>query len=448
MGRLFGTDGIRGVANKELTAELALNLGKVLYKRQEANNDQEDFEQGLFLIARDTRISGHMLENAVTAGLLATGARVASLGVLPTPAVPYLLKKHKAAAGIMLTASHNPSEYNGIKVFGADGRKLPDALEDEIEWRLLRGILPRCDEVGSLAFWDCREEYVDFLRASSPASLNGLRIGVDCANGAASATAKILFESLGASVHSIGDCPDGYNINDDAGSLHPEKLQKLVVENKLDLGFAFDGDGDRVLAVDEHGKIVDGDKILAICALDRKMRGELLGDTLVATVMSNFGLSVFCRENSIHLRTTKVGDRYVLDELLAGGYSLGGEQSGHIIFTEFSTAGDGQLSALQLLGVVQTQGKPLSELAKVMSSYPQVLKNIPVSQLGKLRLSDDEEIATAQKQAQKILGGDGRVLLRASGTEPLVRVMVEGLDGKLIATIAAELEEVVKRQLL
>ena len=451
MGRLFGTDGIRGIANRELTAELALNLGRVLAEVLDSARDSGGVAGGKVLIGRDTRVSGPMLEGALGAGLMSGGAEVVSLGVLPTPAVPYLLQKNGAAAGVMITASHNPSEYNGIKIFGSDGRKLSDALEDEIESRLLRGLLNQPDKTGPHSKQDgAVSEYIDFLRLTAPLALNGISIALDCANGSASVMAQQLFESLGARVHMLGNRLDGYNINQDCGSLHPDKLQQTVVENGLAAGFAFDGDADRVLAVDEYGKLVDGDQILAICALDMKERGQLIEDTLVATVMSNFGLRTFCKEYGIVLRTAQVGDRYVLDELLSGErpFSLGGEQSGHIIFTEYSTAGDGQLTALQILQVMLRTGKPLSELACVMEHYPQTLKNIPVSQLGKLRLASDAEIQSAVAEAQGILGENGRVLLRASGTEPLVRVMVEGRDAVQIDKIAQELEEVVKRQLL
>jgi len=440
MGRLFGTDGIRGTANRELTAELALNLGRVL---------ADVLDKGKVLIAKDTRVSGDMLANALGAGLMSGGADVVSLGILPTPAVPYLVRKYGAAAGTAITASHNPSEYNGIKIFGAQGKKLPDSLEDEIEGRLLRGVFSRPGRVGAQSvLGSAADEYLEFLRSAVPVSLNGFSIGLDCANGAAAVMAGRLFESLGARVLLLGDRPDGYNINKDCGSLHPERLQKAVVENAIAAGFAFDGDADRVLAVDEHGKLVDGDQIMAICALDMKERGALAGNTLVATVMSNFGLRVFCRERGIDFRAVRVGDRYVLEELLKGNFALGGEQSGHIIFTEAGTAGDGQLTALQILRIMQSTGKTLSELAGVMERWPQVLKNIPVSQLGKLRLGDDTELQSASAEAQRLLGDDGRVLLRASGTEPLVRVMVEGRDDSQIELIANELEEVVRRQLL
>ncbi|MDR1409336.1 MAG: phosphoglucosamine mutase, partial [Oscillospiraceae bacterium] len=342
-----------------------------------------------------------------------------------------------------------PSEYNGIKIFSTDGRKLDDALEDEIEGRLLRGSTCQPGEAGiKLVDHRAAEAYIEFLRNASPIPLGGLPIAVDCANGSSSVTAQLLFESLGAKVHMLSNQPDGRNINKDCGSLHMENLQKAVVEHKLAAGFAFDGDADRVLAVDEHGSMVDGDQILAMCALDMLGRGALVNRTLVATVMSNFGLRVFCKEYGINFRAAQVGDRFVLDELLAGAYSLGGEQSGHIIFTALSTAGDGQLTALQILQIMLRTGKPLSELANVMEHCPQVQRNIPVSQLGKLRLADDVEIQSAAAEAQKLLGEDGRVLLRASGTEPLVRVMAEGRDAGRIKTIAHELEEVVRKQLL
>ncbi|MDR3345431.1 MAG: phosphoglucosamine mutase [Oscillospiraceae bacterium] len=441
MGRLFGTDGIRGIANRELTAELALNLGRVFAETLDHNSR--------VFIARDTRVSGPMLVYAIGAGLMSGGTEVVSLGILPTPAVAYLLQKHGAAAGIMVTASHNPGEYNGIKIFGADGRKLADSLEDEIEGRLLRGTVRQAGMVGArISERHAAEEYIQFLRSSALVPLNGLAIALDCANGASCVTAEGLFGALGANIHTLGNRPNGHNINENCGSLHPEELQRTVIENNLAAGFAFDGDADRVLAVDEHGNVVDGDQILAMCALDMQERGTLAGGTLVATVMSNFGLRVFCKAHGIAFRTAQVGDRYVLDELLAGGFSLGGEQSGHIIFTQHSTAGDGQLTSLQILQIMLRTGKPLSKLAGVMAHYPQVQRNIPVSQLGKLRLADDEEIQSAAAQAQRLLGENGRVLLRASGTEPLVRVMVEGQNSAQIETIARELEELVRRQLL
>ncbi|MDR0884362.1 MAG: phosphoglucosamine mutase [Oscillospiraceae bacterium] len=440
MGRLFGTDGIRGLAGTELTAELAMKLGAVL-------GDLLPDKAGAVLLARDTRRSGAMLAQAIAAGLMSVGVDVTDLGILPTPAVAYLVQKNAAAAGVMITASHNPADYNGIKIFGADGRKLPDAVEDSIESHLLRGNFCAHTDIGSVrTLPDPAAQYGAHLRTQTAQSFHGLRLALDCANGAASRTAEALFTSLGAEVLVLGDTPDGENINKDCGSLHPERLQELVLAEHCAAGFAFDGDADRVLAVDERGALVDGDGILALCALDMQARGALTADTLVATVMSNFGLGVFCRAHGIALRTTDVGDRWVSDAMHAGGYALGGEQSGHIIIGR--GVGDGQRTAVTIVDIMVRTGQSLSALADVMEHYPQVLVNIPVSLMGKARLRDDAVIAEAVAEAEQLLGEEGRVLLRVSGTEPLVRVMVEGRDEKQIDTIARELESVVRAQLL
>ena len=449
MGRLFGTDGARGVANSEISCELAMNIGKAAAMVLTENTHKRP----RVLIGKDTRISGDMLECAIGCGLCSVGADVMTLGVVPTPAVAYLVKKYGYDAAVMISASHNPCEYNGIKIFKADGYKLPDALEEEIEAIILDEVdtppVMLGGNVGRVSVGENTvNDYIEHLRSTVDVRFDNMKIALDCANGSASVSAEKLFTSLGADCHVISDSPDGVNINDNCGSTHIEQLQKYVLENKLQAGFAFDGDADRMLAVDENGEVVDGDKIIALCAEFMKSEGRLKKDTAVVTVMTNMGFSKFCEQSGIKTEVTKVGDRYVLENMLKNGYSIGGEQSGHVIFLDYATTGDGQLTALQVLRVMKKTGKTLSELASCMKVYPQTMINVKVSKMGKARFADDEEVKNAIGQAEKQLGNTGRVLVRVSGTEPLVRVMLEGEDKKQIETLAREIADVIKARLI
>lgn len=450
MGRLFGTDGIRGIANTELSCELAMKIGRatamVLLKGKE-------YRKLKILIGTDTRKSADMLCSAISAGFCSVGCDVLQLGVVPTPAVAFLVKEYSYDAGVMISASHNPCEYNGIKIFRSNGYKLPDEMEEEIEAIILDDVqLPPLKvggEVGSVTSGkNAIKDYIKHIENTAVAHFYGTRIAVDCANGSASETANELFRKLGAEVTVFNCRPDGENINRECGSTHIEVLQNYVRDNGFNLGFAFDGDADRLLCVDEDGSLVDGDMIMAICAKAMKEQGRLNANTLVATVMSNMGLFAFCEENGINCEKTKVGDRYVLERMLEGGFHIGGEQSGHVIFLDYATTGDGQVTAVQLLNVIRTTGKSLKELASEIYIYPQVLKNVKVSSLGKLRLSEDKEIAIAIEEAEKELGDTGRVLVRASGTEPLVRVMLEGKDKAQINRLADQIVEIVRERLI
>lgn len=449
MGRLFGTDGARGVANTEISCELAMKIGQATAMVLTDVGGKKP----KVLIGMDTRISGKMLEAAIACGLCSVGADVMTLGVVPTPAVAFLVKEYGYDAAIMISASHNPCEYNGIKIFKADGYKLPDATEEQIESIILDETQYPPKKVGGevgriLKSENDINDYINHLKSTVDTDFDGMEIALDCANGSASVSAEKLFSDLKAKCLVLSAAPDGVNINDNCGSTHIENLQKYVVENGLMAGFAFDGDADRMLAVDENGELVDGDKIIAICSQYMKKNGSLKKDTAVVTVMTNMGFYKFCDENGINCEKTKVGDRYVLEKMLEEGYSIGGEQSGHVIFLDHATTGDGQLTALQVLSIMKKTGKKLSELAGCMKIYPQTMINVRVSNMGKARFSDDEEIKNAIKQAEKQLGNTGRVLVRVSGTEPLVRVMLEGEDQKQIETLAAEIAEVIKAQLL
>lgn len=423
MKKYFGTDGVRGIANETLTPELAFKLGRIggyiLTK---------DTDKPKIIIGRDTRISGHMLEGALLAGLLSIGAEVMRLGVISTPGVAYLTKAMSADAGIMISASHNPVEDNGIKFFGADGFKLTDNQEKAIEELLDsdEDNLPRPvgADVGTVnAYFEGGQKYLSFLKDTIDNDFEDITIAVDCAHGATSSLATHLFADLEADIYSIGSTPNGLNINDDVGSTHPEALQKLVLEKQADIGVAFDGDGDRLIAIDEKGNIVDGDQIMFICGKYMKEKGLLNNDTIVSTVMSNIGFYKAVEENGMHSEKAAVGDRYVMEEMRKGGFNLGGEQSGHIIFLDFITTGDGLLSALQLVNVMKETGKPLSELAGEMKIYPQVLKNLKV--VDKNEVLSNPIILQEIEAVEAELGAEGRVLIRPSGTEELVRVMVE-----------------------
>ncbi|MEI6578746.1 MAG: phosphoglucosamine mutase [Eubacteriales bacterium] len=449
MGRLFGTDGARGIANSELTCELAMQIGRAaaMILTEEVSTRPK------VLIGMDPRASSDMIEAAISAGLCSVGVDVLLLGVVPTPAVAFLVKKYNYDAGIMISASHNSCEYNGIKIFQADGYKLPDALEERIEEIILdETVLPPVKiggDVGSIITSEIPVfDYIEHIASTVDVSFEGMKIALDCANGSASVTAPELFIRMGAECSVICGEPNGTNINENCGSTHMGALQKYVVENGLMAGFAFDGDADRLLAVDENGEIVDGDKIIAICAEGMKAKGKLFKNTAVVTVMSNMGFYKFCRERAINYETTNVGDRYVLERMLEKGYRIGGEQSGHVIFLEYATTGDGQLTALKLLQVMKTTGKSLGELASSMDVYPQIMINVKVSNIGKVRYAADEEIKMAIAEAEEELKDDGRVLVRVSGTEPLVRVMLEGKDKELITKLAEQIAEVIRERLI
>lgn len=449
MGRLFGTDGARGVANSELTCELAMKIGRAA--AMVLSNEQHSRPR--VLIGMDTRISSDMLESAIAAGLCSVGADVLLLGVLPTPAVAFLVQKYGYDAGIMISASHNPCEYNGIKIFKSDGYKLPDEIEERIESIILDGtIVPDVKiggEVGRIRTSDMPKfDYIEHLLETVDADFSGMRIALDCANGSASFTAPELFTDLGVDFEVLSAVPNGININRGCGSTHMEQLQRFVKANHFDVGFAFDGDADRLLAVDENGEIVDGDKIVAIAAASLKKRGMLKNNTAVVTVMSNLGFHEFCQRNDINVEVTTVGDRYVLENMLKNDYCIGGEQSGHVIFHDFATTGDGQLTAIQLLQVLKLTGKKLSELAGEIEIFPQTMVNVRVSQIGKVRYAKDAEIKKAIASAEKELGDQGRVLVRVSGTEPLIRVMVEGKDEEMIQRLADEIAAVVRDRLI
>ena len=449
MGRLFGTDGVRGVAGSELTIELATKLGQagayVLTKEQA--------HKPTIIVGCDTRISGGMLASALMSGICSVGANAIFAGVMPTPAIAYLTRKHKVDAGVVISASHNPMEFNGIKFFNGDGYKLPDALEDEIEALIANDMkditLPTGSEIGKIEYrFDLIREYIDFMKKTVPVDLTGMKIVIDCAEGASYKTSVETLRELGAELVAIHTNPDGTNINSNCGSTHMEELQARVVYEKAAVGLAFDGDADRMLAVDENGKVVDGDEIMAICANHMKEKGTLKKETVVVTVMSNLGFTLMGQERNLHIEKTKVGDRYVLENMLANGYNLGGEQSGHVIFLDDNTTGDGLLSALHLLQVMVDTGKPLSELAQVMEVLPQALVNAKVPNHKKESFMEYPEIAGAIAELEEKFAGEGRVLIRPSGTEPLVRVMIEGKNQTQIEEEAKKLAELIMNTML
>lgn len=448
MGKLFGTDGVRGVANSELTGQLAFHVGQagayVLTK--------ETKKQPKILVARDTRISGTMLESALVAGICSVGAKAICIGVVPTPAVAYLTKELGADAGVMISASHNPLEFNGIKFFNSEGYKLRDELEDEIENIILTRAdsvpLPIGEEIGT---WELDhsviDKYVEYVCNTIPGDLRGVKVLVDCANGAASEVAPLAFKRLGADIEVIHNKPNGVNINKLCGSTHMEDLQRQVMGRTMSAGIAFDGDADRCLAVDEKGELIDGDQIMSIVGLDMKKTGTLKKDTIVATVMSNLGLTVMSQKEDINLVHTRVGDRYVLEKMVKHDYNLGGEQSGHVIFLDYNTTGDGLITAIQLLYVMQKTGKTLSELKEVMQVYPQVLVNAEVKNENKHAYIEDLEIQEAISTLEAKFKGEGRVLIRPSGTEPLVRVMIEGKDKAVMQQEAEKLAQFIEQKL-
>ena len=443
MSRMFGTDGVRGIANTELTAELAYSLG-----RAGAFVLTEGTHKPKILVAKDTRISGDMLEAALVAGILSVGAEAVILGVVPTPAVAHLTREYNADAGVMISASHNPVEYNGIKFFDGRGYKLSDELEDQIQAVIESNFEGVPSPVGGAVGRSYTEEtalreYIDYAMSTIKTDLKGLRVALDCANGAAYKAAVKAFRALGARVYVINDNPDGNNINENCGSTHMEELMDYVVRKNCDIGFAFDGDADRCLAVDEKGNMINGDFLLTICAKALKAAGKLNDDTLVVTVMSNLGLDIAAKREGINLVKTKVGDRYVLEEMLKENYILGGEQSGHIIFLDHNTTGDGLVTALQIAAILKESGKTFSELAGVMKELPQVLVNAKVPNEKKNIYLEDKEIIDAINAVESKLNGVGRVLIRPSGTEPLVRVMLEGENQEEINAMANSLVDLI-----
>jgi phosphoglucosamine mutase len=437
---MFGTDGVRGIANKELTCELAYKLGKA-----GAFVLTEGTKSPKILVGMDTRISGDMLENALVSGILSVGAKAICVGVIPTPAIAYLTRKYKADAGVVISASHNPVEYNGIKFFNRQGYKLPDQLEDKIQSVIeseFSGIeMPIGGEIGrkTIKSHKALTDYIEFAKSTVDIDLTGLKVALDCANGASSVTSVKAFKELGADVYVINNDPDGVNINKNCGSTHCEELMEYVVNKKCDIGFAFDGDADRCLAVDERGNLISGDFIIAVIGKYLRDKGKLNKDSVVVTVMSNLGLDIALNKEEIKTVKTKVGDRYVLEEMKKSGYVLGGEQSGHIIMLDYNTTGDGLITAIQTAAIVKQRGKTLSQLASFVKELPQVLVNAKVPNDRKNIYTEDEEIMMEIKKMEEKLDGCGRVLIRPSGTEPLVRVMLEGKIQSEIDNMANDL---------
>ena len=447
MGRLFGTDGIRGIVGENLTAELAYRIGQavtmVLW--------EENGNAPLITVGMDTRVSSDMLESAMIAGLSSVGGSVMPLGTIPTPAVAYLTIQVQADAGVVISASHNPFQHNGIKVFNGQGYKLSDELENRVEEKILSGEempIKSGAEIGKRihGMKKLKSEYIKYLAESIDDDLGGLRVLIDCANGAAAATAPDLFANFAIEADFIHRKPNGININDRCGSTHLKSLAAMVTAGEYDLGIAFDGDADRCLLIDERGEIIDGDKIMAVCGLYMQEQGTLTGRAIVGTVMSNLGLHEFCNKNNIRLICTPVGDRNVLEKMLEYGYRIGGEQSGHTIFTDYATTGDGQLTALQFLRILSRSGKKASELAAVCPSYPQVLINVQLDNKPGLKdaVMDSDELRTAVRREEEYLGGEGRILVRPSGTEPLIRVMVEAKTTAQAEECAQRVVDVIK----
>ncbi len=448
MGKLFGTDGVRGVAGKELSTELAMQIGRAAAAVLTGKTQHKP----KFIIGKDTRISGDMLESALAAGLCSVGANVELLGVVPTPAVAYLVQKYNADAGVVISASHNPVEFNGIKLFGGEGRKLPDDVENEIEAHVLNGgaDLTLCSgvDIGQITYaQNAQDDYTNYLKQVINTDLSGIKVAIDCANGAASDVAQKLFTSLNAQCKFIGINPNGENINEGCGSTHLDKLAKFVVENNMDCGVAFDGDADRCLAVDEKGEEIDGDKIIAILSAQLKAEGKLKQNTAVVTVMSNMGFMEYMRENDIQTATTAVGDRYVLEEMIDKGYSFGGEQSGHVILLDYCTTGDGELTAGMLLRTLAQKKCKMSDLNNIYKKFPQVIVNVKASKEEKEKYKNDEYIEGFIEGQQQSLMGQGRVLVRASGTEPLIRVMVEGRDESVISAAAKKISDKITQRI-
>ena len=438
MSKLFGTDGIRGIANVELTPELAFKVGRagayILSKGK----------KGEVLVGKDTRASGDMLEAALIAGITSMGLDVVSLGIIPTPAVAYLTRKHEALAGVVISASHNPGEYNGIKFFNHEGLKLPDKIEEDIE-SIIKDIdsldlRPIGAEIGrQIRYTKGAREYKEYLKNTIEIDLTGVKVVMDCGHGALYKIGPELIRELNGQVIVVNNNPDGMNINADCGSTNPKIIQQLVVDEQADIGVSFDGDGDRIIAVDNEGVLLDGDHILAICGTHLKEMGKLSNNTVVGTTMTNLGLDIYLKDNGMNLVKTDVGDRYVLEEMLKSNYVLGGEQSGHIIFLDYNTTGDGLATGLHLLEVMKATKKPLSELNNIMTNYPQILLNARVDNSLKYKYLENEEIRTEIKRIEDFFHGEGRVVIRPSGTEPMVRVMIEGKEQNQIQVIAENL---------
>ena len=448
MARLFGTDGVRGIANQDLTCELAFKLGQAAACVLASN-----VHRPTILVGRDTRISGEMLESALVAGICSIGARAVLVDVLPTPAIAYLTRYYQADAGAVISASHNTVEYNGIKFFNSQGYKLPDAIEDEIEKIVKNGLpegkqLPIGEGVGRpVRQRNAQRRYIDFAKETTGVRLDGLHIVVDCAQGASYEVAPAVLQELGAKVSAYYHEPDGTNINENCGSTHPERLCELVRELGADVGLAFDGDADRLMAVDERGRVVNGDQVMCICANHLKQQGRLRNNTLVTTIMSNMGLDLALKKLGIQNVKTRVGDRYVLENMLANNYSPGGEQSGHVIFLDYNTTGDGLITALQLLTVIVESKQSLSRLARIMEVLPQALYGAHVSDARKYDYDKDETILASIAALEKKYEGRGRVLVRASGTEPIVRVMIEGPDQHEMDQDVYDLAKLIERRL-
>ncbi len=447
MARLFGTDGVRGEANVTLLPEMAYRLGRAatLYFGKESE------EKPLIIIGRDTRISGEMFESALTAGICSAGGRAMLAGIIPTPAIAYLARKHKAKAGIVISASHNPFHDNGIKFFGGDGYKLPDSVEDELE-AIVHQLetddnypRPTAEHIGHIEYrTDLLNQYMEFVISTCKERFEGVKVVLDCANGAAYEAMPKILRHLGATVKVIHALPNGTNINDGCGSTHLESLQKAVLENGADFGIAHDGDADRCLCVDEKGQIIDGDHILVMCAMDMMKDGKLPYNTVVTTVMANIGFHQAIKKAGGRAEITKVGDRYVLENMLKNGYKIGGEQSGHIIFTDFSTTGDGLITALQVLSSLKRSGRKASDLTALMTTYPQLLVNVKVAT--KEGWETNEAIKKAIAAGDEELGENGRILVRPSGTEPLIRVMAEGPDQEQLDRICHAIADIVKKE--
>ena len=453
MRKYFGTDGIRRIANTELTPELVYKVAKAGAYVLSKHTDHTP----TILIGRDTRISGTLIESAMTAGFLSYGAKVKLLGVMPTPAVAYLTRKLKADASVVISASHNTFEFNGIKFFSNKGMKIPDTLEEEIEEVMESGKLEELtaknEKIGVSEYsFDLINEYIYFFRkhfddAIEKNKRDDFIVGIDTANGATSVVAERVFKELGINYRIINNTPDGININENCGSTHLDNLKKFVLENKLSLGIAYDGDGDRCLAIDEKGNEIDGDKLLAIISSSLRKKGLLKKDTIVATIMSNLGLNKYAENNGLQLKQTKVGDRYVLEEMLKEGYNLGGEQSGHVILLDYNPTGDGILTSLMLIQTILEENKTASELASIIKLYPQVLINAKVNSEKKYDYEKDEDIKKAIEEVEKEFAGNGRVVIRPSGTEPLVRVMIEGENQEYITKRAKEIADLIEKKL-
>ncbi|WP_353092901.1 phosphoglucosamine mutase [Tissierella praeacuta] len=446
MGRLFGTDGIRGIANKDLTPELAFQVGRAgAYILAKENH-------GKIVVGKDTRASGDMLEAAMTAGICSMGIDVISVGIIPTPAVAYLTRKYEALAGVVISASHNPGEYNGIKFFNNEGFKLPDEVEEKIEDIILNNkelaIRPIGNKIGKVIIEENgSEDYINYLIATANIDLTGIKIAMDCGHGALYKIAPETIRRLGGEVIVINTEPTGMNINDNCGSTNPSMIQELVLKEKASIGISFDGDGDRIIAVDELGNIIDGDHILAICGSYLHKQGKLNNNTVVGTIMTNMGLDMFLKEKGINIVKTTVGDRYILEEMVKSDYVLGGEQSGHIIFLDYNTTGDGLATGLHLLEVMKSSKKTMSELNKLMTDFPQVLVNAKVKNELKHKYNENEEIKMEIKRVEDIFRGQGRVVIRPSGTEPLVRVMIEAKEDIGLLKIASELAKFIEERI-